>query len=80
VIAMLRETWWWPWWVSSLIDLTVAGVALVAFRRASRRALRALATVFVLAGLFAAVLAPVVMTDHSDHDLRNEPPMGDGLR
>jgi len=23
MIGMLRDTWWWPWWVSSLIDLVI---------------------------------------------------------
>ena len=61
---MLRDTWWWPWWVSSLIDLTVAFVALVVFHLSARRVLRALAALLVVAGVVAAVLAPVVMTDH----------------
>ena len=38
MIAMLRDTWWWPWWVSSLIDLTLVFAALVIFRLAGRRA------------------------------------------
>jgi hypothetical protein len=72
---MLRDTWWWPWWVSSLIDLAVVFAALVVFRLSARRVLRAFAALLVVAGLVAAVLAPVVMTDESDRHMRNEPPM-----
>ena len=79
MIAMLRDTWWWPWWVSSLIDLTVVFAALVVFRLSARRILRAVAALLMLAGLVAAVLAPVVMTDQSGRHMRNEPPMGGGM-
>jgi hypothetical protein len=41
---------------------------------------RALAAVLVAAGLIAAVLAPVVMTDRSDRHMRNEPEMRGGAR
>jgi hypothetical protein len=75
MIAVLRETWWWPWWVSSLIDLTVVFAALVVFRFSARRLLRALAAVLVVVGVVAAVLAPVVMTGKPDRHMRNEPPM-----
>jgi hypothetical protein len=77
---MFRSTWWWPWWVSSLIDLAVALGALVAYRLSGRQVVRALAATFVLAGLVAAVLAPVVMTDRSDRPMRNEPAMPGGIR
>ena len=60
---MLRDTWWWPWWVSSLIDLAVVVAALAVFHLSTRRVLRALAGLLALAGLVAAILAPVVMTD-----------------
>jgi hypothetical protein len=33
----------------------------------------------VVAGLVAAVLAPVVMTDQPGRHMRNEPPMGGGM-
>jgi hypothetical protein len=79
VIAMLRDTWWWPWWVSSLIDLTVVFVALVVFHLSARRVLRAIAALLVVAGLVAAVLAPVVMTEQSGRHIRNEPAMGGGM-
>jgi multidrug efflux pump subunit AcrB len=62
-LAMLRDDWWWPWWVSSIIDLGVVGVAGAVFLRSSRRGIKVIAGVFVLVGLVAAVLAPIVMTD-----------------
>jgi xanthine/uracil permease len=77
---MLRGTWWWPWWVSSLIDLAFASAALVVFRLSSRRTLRALAGAFVVAGLVAAVLAPIVMTEQTGRRMRNEPAMPGGSR
>jgi hypothetical protein len=79
VIAMLRDTWWWPWWVSSLIDLTVVLAALVVFHLSARRVLRALAALLMITGLVAAVLAPVVMTDQSGQHMRNEPRVGIGM-
>ena len=78
MIAMLRDTWWWPWWVSSVMDLAVVLVALVAFRLSKRRPLRAIAATFVVAGLVAAVLAPIVMTEHSDR--ADAGPAGDAGR
>jgi hypothetical protein len=63
MLGMMREHWWWPWWVSSLIDIGVVVVAFAVFRRSSRRLVRIVASVFVLAGLVAAVMAPIVMTD-----------------
>jgi hypothetical protein len=65
-LAMLRDTWWWPWWVSSLIDLGVVAIAAGVFLASSRRNVKLIAGFFVLAGLVAAVLAPVVMTDGSN--------------
>jgi hypothetical protein len=77
---MFRDTWWWPWWVSSLVDLAAAFAALVVFRLSGHRAVSALAAAFVVAGLVAAVLAPIVMTEQSDRRMRNEPEMPDGMR
>jgi hypothetical protein len=37
VVGMMRDHWWWPWWVSSLIDIGVVLVALAAFHLSSRR-------------------------------------------
>jgi uncharacterized membrane protein YccC len=65
-VAMLRDSWWWPWWVSSLIDVGVIAVAVAVFLASSRRTVKVIASVFVLAGLVAAVLAPVVMTDSDE--------------
>jgi hypothetical protein len=65
-VAMVRDTWWWPWWVSSLIDLGVVAVAAAVFLASSRRSVRLIASVFVLGGLVAAVMAPIVMTEDSD--------------
>jgi uncharacterized membrane protein len=75
VVGMMRDNWWWPWWVSTLIDIAVVLVALVVFRLSSRRVVRAAAGVFVLAGLVAAVLAPIVMTEKSDRMKGDERPM-----
>jgi hypothetical protein len=63
---MLRDDWWWPWWVSTLIDLAIVAIAVAVFLLARRRALRLIAAAFVLAGLVAAIMAPIVMTDDSD--------------
>jgi hypothetical protein len=65
-VAMLRDTWWWPWWVSTVIDLGVVAIAAGVFLASSRRSVKLIAGFLVLAGLIAAVLAPVVMTDGSD--------------
>jgi uncharacterized membrane protein len=72
---MLRDSWWWPWWVSSLIDIAVVIGALVVLRLSKRRAVRALAAVLAVAGLVAAILAPIVMTDQPDRPMQNEPAM-----
>jgi K+ transporter len=65
-VAMLRDSWWWPWWVSTLIDLGVVAMAATVFVASSRRSVRLIAGVFVLVGLVAAVMAPIVMTEDSD--------------
>jgi hypothetical protein len=65
-LAMIREDWWWPWWVSSLIDLGIVVIAAAVLFASSRRAVKLVAGVFVLAGLVAAVMAPIVMTEDSD--------------
>jgi hypothetical protein len=68
MVGMMRDHWWWPWWVSTLIDIGVVVVAFAVFRRSSRRLVRIVAGVFVLAGLVAAVMAPIVMTNEPDDD------------
>jgi hypothetical protein len=69
IVAMMRDDWWWPWWVSSLIDLGVVVIAAAVFVRSSRRKVRLIAVAFVLAGLVAAVMAPIVMTEDSDEPM-----------
>lgn len=75
---MLRDEWWWPWWVSSLIDLGVVLFALAVFRISGYRTVRAIAAAFVVTGLVAAVLAPIVMTERSGGQMQNEPAMPSG--
>jgi K+ transporter len=75
MIAMMRDHWWWPWWVSTLIDLGVVLVAVAVFLASSQRVVRAVAALFVLAGLVAAVMAPIVMKEKSDGMNRQSPPM-----
>jgi thiol:disulfide interchange protein len=73
VVGMMRDNWWWPWWVSSLIDIGIVLLALVVFLLSSRRVVRAVACFFVLVGLVAAVMAPIVMTDSGNDS--DEPSM-----
>ena len=63
---MLRDDWWWPWWVSTLIDLAIVAIAVAVFVASRRRAIRLIAATFVLAGLVAAMMAPIVMSDDSN--------------
>jgi putative effector of murein hydrolase len=74
MVGMMRDHWRWPWWVSTLIDVGVVVVALVALRRASRRYLRTAALLVALIGVVAAVMAPIVMTDKPNH-MRTDTPM-----
>ena len=60
---MMRDHWWWPWWVSTLIDLGVVLVAIVVFLASSHRVVRGVAALFVLGGLVAAVMAPIVLKE-----------------
>jgi hypothetical protein len=75
MVGMMRDHWWWPWWVSSLIDVGVVLLALVVFLRTSRGALRAAAAVAALAGVVAAIMAPIVMTE-KPNDADNQMRMG----
>jgi K+ transporter len=68
-LAMMRDDWWWPWWVSTLIDLGVVAIAVAVFVASSRRYVRLIAGTFVLAGLVAAVMAPIVMKEDSDEPM-----------
>lgn len=63
IVGLLPDTWWWPWWVSTLIDLGVVAIAVTVFLVSSRRSIRLFAAAFVLVGLVAAVMAPIVMTN-----------------
>jgi K+ transporter len=71
-LAMMRDNWWWPWWVSTLIDLGVVAIAVTVFLMSSRRIVRLIAVAFVLAGLVAAVMAPIVMTEDSDEPMMEQ--------
>jgi predicted cobalt transporter CbtA len=73
MLGMMRDHWWWPWWVSTLIDVAVVIVALIVFRRSRQRAVRAVTGLLVVAGLVAAVMAPIVMTDKPE--MKRETPM-----
>jgi hypothetical protein len=65
IVGMMRDHWWWPWWVSTLIDIGIVIVGLAVFRMSSRRVVRTVAGLLVLAGLIAAVAAPIVMKEKS---------------
>src|SRR5436190_20592568 len=67
MLGMMRESWWWPWWVSTLIDVGIVILALILLRRTSRRYLRGAAVLIALAGVVAAVMAPIVMADKPNH-------------
>jgi hypothetical protein len=64
--------WWWPWWISTVFDLAVAGIALVVLMRASGRAARRVSALVLCAALVAAALAPVVMKQPPDRMNRME--------
>ncbi len=75
---VVARDWWWPWWISSLIDVGVFVVALVVFVRAKRRLARQVATVVGIGAIVAAGLAPVVMkhkASSSPMRMQNEPTM-----
>ncbi len=57
----MARDWWWPWWISSLIDVGIVVLAVIVFARASRRRVRQVATVVAVGAIVAAALAPVVM-------------------
>jgi di/tricarboxylate transporter len=59
----VARDWWWPWWISSLIDVGIFVLALIVFVRANRRLVRQVATLVGIGAIVAAVLAPVVMKD-----------------
>jgi len=59
--SLMARDWWWPWWISSLIDIGVLVLAVIVFVRANRRRVRQIATVIGIGAIVAAGLAPVVM-------------------
>ena len=59
--SLMARDWWWPWWISSLIDVGIVLVAVIVFVRANRRRVRQIATVIGIGAIVAAGLAPVVM-------------------
>ena len=67
----MARDWWWPWWISSLIDVGVFVLALIVFVRANRRRVRQVATLVGIGAIVAAGLAPVVMKDKKSNS-----PMG----
>jgi hypothetical protein len=64
---VVARDWWWPWWISSLIDVCIVALAVIVFVRASRRRVRQIAALIGIGAIVAAGLAPVVMkgTDSS---------------
>jgi di/tricarboxylate transporter len=67
----MARDWWWPWWISSLIDVGILVLAVIVFMRANRRLVRQIATVIGIGAIVAACLAPVVMKD--DESNSNSP-------
>ena len=59
--SLMARDWWWPWWISSLIDVGIVLLAVIVFVRANRRRVRQIATVIGIGAIVAAGLAPVVM-------------------
>ena len=59
----MARDWWWPWWISSLIDIGILAIAVIVFVRANRRRVRQIATLVGIGAIIAAGLAPVVMKD-----------------
>jgi hypothetical protein len=57
----VARDWWWPWWISSLIDVGIVFVAVIVFVRVNRRRVRQIATLIGIGAIVAAGLAPVVM-------------------
>jgi hypothetical protein len=74
----MARDWWWPWWISSLIDVGIFVLALTLFVRVNRRLVRQVATVVGIGAIVAAGLAPVVMkgkASNSPMRMQNEPMM-----
>jgi len=63
----MARDWWWPWWISSLIDIGILALAVIVFVRANRRRVRQIATLVGIGAIIAAGLAPVVMKDEESN-------------
>jgi hypothetical protein len=63
----VARDWWWPWWISSLIDVGILVLALIVFLRAKRRLVRQVAVLVGIGAIVAAGLAPVVMKDNESN-------------
>lgn len=59
----MARDWWWPWWISSLIDVGIVVLAVIVVVRSNRRRVRQIATLVGIGAIVAAGLAPVVMKD-----------------
>ena len=59
----MARDWWWPWWISSLIDVGIVVLAVIVFVRSNHRLVRQIATLVGTGAIVAAGLAPVVMKD-----------------
>ena len=59
----MARDWWWPWWISSLIDVGIVVLAVIVFVRSNHRLVRQIATLVGIGAIVAAGLAPVVMKD-----------------
>jgi hypothetical protein len=74
----MARDWWWPWWISSLIDVGILALAVIVFVRVNRRRVRQIATLVGVGAIVAAVLAPIVMKDKASNSptrMQNEPMM-----
>jgi hypothetical protein len=63
----VARDWWWPWWISSLIDVGILVLAVIIFVRSNRRRVRQIATLIGIGAIVAAGLAPVVMKDEESN-------------
>ncbi|MGZ4336170.1 MAG: hypothetical protein ACXVRU_13300 [Gaiellaceae bacterium] len=57
----MARDWWWPWWISSLIDVGIVVLAVLVFMRVNKRRVRQIAALIGIGAIVAAGLAPVVM-------------------
>jgi hypothetical protein len=57
----VARDWWWPWWISSLIDVGIVVLAVIVFLRVNKRRVRQIAALIGIGAIVAAGLAPVVM-------------------